>query len=277
MGKIPHSPHLTGTLRLNQGKSERNFHRDRFMEGGHIHPRFHFIGFRSSAFPREPCSFRGFFVASEQIGQVQDSSGEITVGPFREIDVNAASKNELRVAVDDDMVVVGGGGIGSVDPGAFLAASFPNDTLTRWIVASTDHTVVDAHRLQAFALGLKIEGMSRQDLFPHIKLVPDHALQANHPQATAQLEQGTVLIGGGFEVRPSSTANVGTASYPEFLRSWRSASKDHVTRSMAGIKSYAIGISEVLRSDVLSSEFRQRRVYSLTDPRNASIFLRALR
>jgi hypothetical protein len=182
-----------------------------------------------------------------------DDSGKIEVGVFQDQVPTAASKHELDIDVDEDMIAVGGGGIGSRDPGALLTASRPTDGLRGWRVASTDHSAQDEHRLEGFALGLKIAGMSRSKLLANIRMVSARRGAVHHPEISAQLpgfvseeERGFLLISGGFEVLPNDDANLATASYPEFERGWRSASKDHVTPALAGIDSYVIGIQPVL-------------------------------
>lgn len=197
---------------------------------------------------------------------LRDFSHKIEVGIFEE-QSDLGPKPDVTVLVPEDMVAVGGGGIGSPRPGAFLTRSRPtldhrgDPDFKGWEVASTDHTVRDPHQLRGFAFGLKIAGMSRNDLFNAIEWQRARSVLAPHPEVVAaltlpvpargaELPPNAVLISGGFEIDEQShnltRANLVTATYPDFQRGWRSASKDHFTPSPAFIDSYAIGIREVL-------------------------------
>lgn len=200
------------------------------------------------------------------IRTLRDFSHTIEVGIFAEQSAPGA-KPEVTVLVPEDMIAVGGGGIGSSHPGAFLTMSRPtldrqgNPDFRGWVVASTDHTVRDIHQLRGFAFGLKIVGMSRTELFNAIEWKRERSFLAPHPEAVArltlpvpapgeELPPNALLISGGFEIdeqaHNQTRANLLTATYPEFQRGWRSASKDHITPSPTVIDSYAIGIREVL-------------------------------
>lgn len=197
---------------------------------------------------------------------LRDFSHKIEVGIFDE-QSDLGRKPEVTVLVPEDMVAVGGGGIGSPRPGAFLTRSRPTldhqgePDFQGWTVASTDHTAEDPHQLRGFAFGLKIAGMTRPDLVAALEWRRERSVLAPHPEALAELRlpvpaRGTelppnaLLISGGFEVdeqlHNQTRANLLTATYPDFQRGWRSASKDHFSPSPATIDSYAIGIREVL-------------------------------
>jgi hypothetical protein len=176
-----------------------------------------------------------------------DSSGRIEIGVFQDQATTSGPKHEVTVVVDPDMLAVGGGAIGSPNPGGLLTASRPSSGEFRaWLVASTDHLAPDAHRLEGFAFGLKIAGMTRAELLAQIRLDTGEQSAAHHPNVSVHLPAGFLLISGGFEVIPNDDANLATATYPEFQRGWRSASKDHFAPSLAGLKTHAIGIKEVL-------------------------------
>jgi hypothetical protein len=185
---------------------------------------------------------------AELLRTLTDTSQKVTVGVFRDRVSSASIQHELRVRVEDpDMLVIGGGGIGTVGPpGALLTASHPNDDLTAWVVASTDHIAADLHQLEGFALGLKIAGMTRQQLLLNLSIVRARGGPVAHPTVTATLPADIVLVSGGFRVAPNG-GNLATASYPEFQRSWTVSSKDHFIPSPAVIESFAIGLQKVLR------------------------------
>lgn len=49
-----------------------------------------------------------------------------------------------------------------------ITASYPNNDLSAWIISSKDHAYAEAINAQGYAIGLKIEGMSRDDLLEYI-------------------------------------------------------------------------------------------------------------
>ena len=48
--------------------------------------------------------------------------------------------------VSGDMVLIGSGGRGHDDPGAFLTASYPDRDLRSWLVSTKDHDNPDLHQ-----------------------------------------------------------------------------------------------------------------------------------
>jgi hypothetical protein len=117
------------------------------------------------------------------------------------------------------------------------------------------------HALVGFAFGLKIAGMTKNELRGYLEVAKGSSLPRNtpvpHPEAVGRLHQPSplldaeprprsVLIGGGFTTHDPLRANLLTATYPEFDRGWRSASKDHFTPSPSVLDSFAIGIRERL-------------------------------
>jgi hypothetical protein len=187
----------------------------------------------------------------------RDASGKITVtvfthqgSPEQEIWID-----EQILVADSDMVAIGGGGAASDGfentlsqggPGSFLTASFPNDNLTGWIVGARDQQSPQTYGLRTFVIGMKIAGLSRQQLSEHIILNTSDSGAGPHPQTEAGIPSNShVLVGGGFQV-DQGRANLGTASFPSSPFSWTVSSQDHSVPSPANIRAYAIGISNNL-------------------------------
>lgn len=185
---------------------------------------------------------------STQLNSFQDASGLVTVAVFRR---QAATAQEIftdfGVDVADDMVAIGGGGVGDdTGYGALLTASYPNDDLSAWFVSSKDHLVADPHFLVGYAIGIKIAGMSRADLREAIHLSPSDSGQGERPEATASVADGFLLVGGGFSIQWTGAGNLATASFPSTNLSWTTRSKDHGIASPATIRTYAIGLRQNL-------------------------------
>jgi hypothetical protein len=124
--------------------------------------------------------------------------------------------------------------------------------MTTWLVSSKDHMDADPHYLVGFAIGMKIEGMSRDDLLNCIQFFKQDVAPAPHPEATASIPNEYVLLGGGFNVlweQTGGAGNLATASYPtpsSGWTAWTARSKDHEIPDPSSIITYAIGIRRKL-------------------------------
>lgn len=182
------------------------------------------------------------------LNSFKDASGLVTVSVF---EARASSYqqhwHDFRVDVAPDMVAIGGGGEAAMLPeGALLTASYPDGDLRAWQVSSKDHMKPNHHQLVAYAIGLKIEGMSRDDLVKEIHISRNESAYAELPEASASLPSGYKLISGGFRVNWSGEGNLGTASFPESEFSWKARSKAHMKSSPASLLVWALGIRETL-------------------------------
>jgi hypothetical protein len=164
---------------------------------------------------------------------------------FFQIDVGATG--------DDDWVCIGGGGTGSPAPGNFLTASYPSldpsgqADWKGWVVASRDHINNDPCFITGYAIGMKIPPLSKQEIISHLKLFSNTSDDLPHPEASCFVEDGYLLLGGGFRVLDQRVGNLGNASFPDSTFSWRARSKDHYYPSPSHITAYAIGIRHTLK------------------------------
>ena len=186
--------------------------------------------------------------SGKKLNTFHDLSGKVTVSVFSRQSSSALQRYmDFGVTVDPDMVCVGGGVIGAEFPeGGFLTASYPNDDLSGWLVSAKDQVKADQFLLTAFAIGLKIDGMTREQLINNISVTFADSAAAEHPEAFVSVPRGYVLISGGFRVA-SYMGNLGTASFPDNDNAtWRARSKDHLVADSTTIRAYAIGLSQVL-------------------------------
>lgn len=185
---------------------------------------------------------------SERLNTFHDASGLVTVGVFRARSAGPAQHHVDEGAdVPDDMIVIGGGALAvNLPVGALLTASYPNDHLSAWLASSKDHLTPLPHYLTVYAIGLKIEGMSRDQLLDAIHINTQESGLGSHPEATASVPGGFVLVSGGFRINWSGAGNLATASFPSTNLSWTAKSKDHGVLSPATLKVYAIGLREQL-------------------------------
>lgn len=184
------------------------------------------------------------------VGAFRDASQKLTSTVFeRRAGDQQQHFYDYAVTVPPDMVVIGGGGEATNVPnGALLTASYPNEELSEWRVSSKDHMFANPHNLRAYAIGLKIEGMTRDQILSQhlVRVFRATSDFEHHPQVYAAVEGDYVLIGGGFNVNwrdfNPNGGNLATASFPSNSFAWTSRSKDHGVPSKAVLTSYAIGI-----------------------------------
>jgi hypothetical protein len=179
-----------------------------------------------------------------------DASGKITVSLFLETaTVPQQHFNDFPIPVDSDMVVISGGGRGDETIGALLTASYPNNDLTAWLVSSKDHIDADPHYLVGFAIGMKIAGMSRDELQNTIGVFTQNSQVAPHPEATVVIPNNFILLSGGFHVFWEGAGNLATASFPSpngGWGAWTARSKDHEQPDPSFLTTYALGIKQQL-------------------------------
>ncbi|MFE3784666.1 DUF2625 family protein [Amycolatopsis sp. NPDC059090] len=191
--------------------------------------------------------------ASARLATFHDERRKVTVGIFRQESRGACRSHiDLPATVAGDMVVVGGGGVSwnPGDPaapnGTLLTTSGPNADLDAWLVSSKDHHYHEPHMTVAYATGLAIEGMTREELRDAIYVGTAQAY-GNRPEATAAVPEGFVLIGGGARVDVvAGDGNLLTASFPSGDRSWTARAKDHLHESNATLTVFALGLRENL-------------------------------
>ncbi|WP_165371944.1 hypothetical protein [Streptomyces sp. L-9-10] len=188
---------------------------------------------------------------TEELFRCQDASGAITTAVFRyRAGHDQAHFTDLRVEVDRDMVVIGGGATAVAAPyGALLTASYPSADGSAWLVSSKDHGMPQPHRLTGFAIGMKIAGVSRDRLARELLFIGRaRGGRAPHPRSSASVPEGYTLLGGGFRVNwddgtdEPGPGNLATASFPQDDDTWTARSKDHLVSHACTIDVFAVGL-----------------------------------
>jgi serine protease len=196
-------------------------------------------------------------LASVPIASQSDASGKVRVVLFERKAAAASSQfNNFAVDVPADYVVIGGGVQGAAAPTAqLMTASYPNATRSAWLVSTKDHQIAAPTTITGWALGLKIEGMTRAQLLSNLNYRMVSSTLTAQPSATSVVPAGYVQIGGGFQVVTSGTGNLAWASYPVSTPgglAWTAAAKEHGSSSQATIRSYSIGLRTSLPVGVVS-------------------------
>ncbi|WP_058043327.1 hypothetical protein [Streptomyces roseifaciens] len=194
---------------------------------------------------------------SVEVGRYHDASGRITLAIFQSVAAPARSiwtDHSVRVE-DPSMIAIGGGATGAEYPyGAYLTASYPSPDFSSWIVSSKDHVNArQAHELTGYAIGMKIDGVSKDQVRSWVASCSDRRASPNPesaPQVTVRLPSDQcTLLGGGFQVHWTGQGNIATASYPDGAvnygepgKTWTVRSKDHQVADPARISGYVVGI-----------------------------------
>lgn len=177
-----------------------------------------------------------------------DPSGKVTVAVFeRQADTAAQHFTDFPVSVTPDFVVVGGGAEGANLPyGNLLTASYPSGDGWSWFASSKDHVIGNPIKLKVYAIGLKIAGMTRDELREAVLVQSASSAPALAPEATVRLSSDYALLGGGFLVHHGDGGNLAVGSFPVDAQTWRAKSKSHVYADSSTIDVFAIGLRRAL-------------------------------
>lgn len=196
-----------------------------------------------------------FALNSDLIDSQVDLSTKIIVSVYEREAGSAQSKfTDFSIEVAPDEIAIGGGVEGELFPqGHLLTASYPNSALTAWLVSTKDHVAPHPAIIKAYAIGLKIKGLTRSQLKSHIQVYANTSATVAYPDTSVGVASGFKLVGGGFNVIWTGDGNIATASFPEGFK-WRARSKQHIVPSPAKIRAYAIGIREFMPIEGLTRQ-----------------------
>lgn len=197
-------------------------------------------------------------IQSKPVGHQTDSSGKVRVLLLERKAPTAASQfTNFAVDVPEGFVVIGGGVRGAASPkGHLLTASYPNSSRTAWLVSTKEHLQSAPTAITAWALALKIEGMTSSDLLANMTYRMISSTFSATPSVASTVPAGYTQIGGGFQVVTTGAGNFAWASYPSTAAggaAWISASKEHGASSAGSIRTYSIGIRTNLPVGIISA------------------------
>src|SRR5258708_6383243 len=159
--------------------------------------------------------------------------------------------NHLSIQVADSSYVIVGGGASVWDPngsynftppGAMLTESRPDFANNAWVGSSKDHLQPYYHTLLVQAVGMKLNGVTANQLRSYMFVASSTSSLASHPTAGLALPGGYIMLGGGAFDNWSGVGNLLVASYPISNIAWWTEGKDHLQSSPATITAYVIGI-----------------------------------
>jgi hypothetical protein len=187
-----------------------------------------------------------------------DASGNIQVAIFKATINRIGNAGHFKAEVkipDETFVAISGGFEGSDYPGQYLVSSMPDlnysnskEHLQTWKMMVKDHSWVDNSPIEAYAVGLRINGISATELKNKILVTEESASKQEEPYATRTLSKVTsnLVIGGGMEVRnytdnvrwfgQLAVSNAPTANGT----GWRGASKQHEYHDQRALKTFLL-------------------------------------
>jgi vibriolysin len=173
-----------------------------------------------------------------------DASGAVTVRITQCPPTAAQEHNTTTCSVDSDFVLIGGGAeiLGESTPGALLTGSFPNLDKKTWTASSKDQRLASFHQLRAYAVGLKLAGVSALTLSNFVTVVSLRSTRSGHPSTSIGVPGGFNLIGGGARANWSTEGQLLTRSIPSGSQ-WLAASKEHVVAESGTVDAFVIGIT----------------------------------
>ena len=181
-------------------------------------------------------------------GNLYDSQRKVKIAQFSmEAPLALSTVTNIEIAVPPDYVVIGGGVQGTAAPyGHLVTASYPKDDFSAWVVSTKDHYYANPFRPNAWALAMKVEGMTRDELLQHLVLVQQTSGWSSRPDALATLPPGFEMLGGGFRINWNGRGLLATSSFPETNSSWRVRGKDHIYAESGSATSFVIGLRKSL-------------------------------
>ena len=152
-----------------------------------------------------------------------------------------AAHPTIAMSITSGLPILGGGAV--VDygsgPGSLLTAMFPTSG-TNWEARAKDHGLSSPATIGVACFAASIP--------PSEYVIVDATTSApvNHPDATAMLPPGFVLVGGGARANWEQTEGPGSllwATRPAAGQGWYAAAKDHVHPSPSTVTAFAIGVT----------------------------------
>lgn len=150
--------------------------------------------------------------------------------------------------VDAGYVLVGGGAEveGEAAGGGLLTHSGPANTFY-WAAASKAHITPLWHRIRAYAVGMKLSGMSEATLRSLVTITRRTSAVSSRPTASVSIPYGHVLLSGGAFVTANGPGMLLTESYPTGGTSqWTASAKDHQAPDAGTVTTSVLSIPECL-------------------------------
>jgi hypothetical protein len=180
-----------------------------------------------------------------KVSEGSDRTGKITTAVFERVASTANTKfTDFRVEVPEDYIVVNGGlEVLDVPYGHSVTASYPNDDLSAWMVSSQSILSTRPARVKAWAVGLKLQGLTREQALKYLRREEASGMNAASARA---FNNPYIWVGGGFRFDLPSTARslVFTSTYGQ---GWDSSILTGVNPAYpVPVRSYTVMLHELI-------------------------------
>lgn len=144
----------------------------------------------------------------------------------------SAQNPTMDCTVDVDYALVGGGAFAEyTGSGALLTASYPLDSRT-WRATSKDHQFADSHKVTAYAVGIRLDGVNAATLRSLVTRTTSTSGSSQTPSVSFSVP--AVAISGGARTTTSGAGQLLTR-----VRRGNDASKSHLVSSSGTVTGYA--------------------------------------
>lgn len=132
-----------------------------------------------------------------------------------------------------------------------LTASYPIAGWKGWAVSSKSHITPDPTVITVWGIGMKIEGLTRNQLISNLIMQPLPSAPSSHNDFGVNLtNRDYALLGGGFKIgeqpQQPNSANIATGSFLDNSFGWRARSKDMDIVTPLPIRVFVIGIKRTI-------------------------------
>jgi hypothetical protein len=173
------------------------------------------------------------------INTFKDASGKVTIKIFKSTRLYGPTIT-AKASVENGYVLVSGGAFidnwSSDMRGAFIFESRPEANLKDWIATSSYIGTPECHYLTAYAVGLKVEGITADALRSKMKVFTLTSASGTNPVAQIEVNSLYTLIGGGAK---SNSISPLIASLP-YGQKWYAETMQIVQKGT--VTSYGIGL-----------------------------------
>lgn len=174
---------------------------------------------------------------------VTTALGNLTVRYYTCSWSGSTARNRKACTVDSDFVLVGGGAEIRDDgqPGALLTGSYPDGD--SWWAESKDHVASYPHRTRAYAIGLRLAGLTKSQLQQSVTTVARAMGPTAHPSIKFVPPAGQLILSGGAQTQYVGSGQLLTTSTLSGT-GWIAASKDHVQSDPGYVTVYVTTIKD---------------------------------
>lgn len=143
-----------------------------------------------------------------------------------------------ELTIPKEFKILGGGAVVNNPPnsGVFLTASFPIGFQT-WRAEARNHVSPGNASITVTVFALEDPGDEYE-----VRQFQVDVPAASRPTASARVDPGFTMTGGGARVDSQGAGNLLTASFPSRADTWTAASKDHIQPAPAALSVIAIGV-----------------------------------